>query len=114
MMDEASEDYTFSNREELAPLVRDFHELIGRDLTDGEVKALDFAMEWTFASAEADYEDKLMSYTDTEFSVTYGTLPNIHMLSVPTLEVAKKVAQGLNGQVRVRSSTKWRVWRPTE
>lgn len=118
MMGDAPDDYELSNREELAPLVRDFHELIGgRDLTDDELLALDFALEWTFAWAEDEYESKLVeiaSKWDVEYAVSYGMMPNVRIMNMPSLAVAKKVAAALGGQVRFRSTSKWDLYKEAE
>lgn len=117
MMGDAPEDYELSKREELAPLVRDFHELVSRDLTDAELLALDFALEWVFQWAEDEFENKLLAMNakmDTEYAVTYGMLPTIRLMEVPNLEIAKKIAGALRGQVRVRRATKWELFRETE
>lgn len=113
-MEDAPEGYELSTREELAPLVRDFHELVGRDLTNGELLALDFALEWVFATAEEEFEDKLLEMNarmDTEYAVTYGMIPTVRMMNMPNLGVAKRVAQALNGQVRIRRASKWEMYK---
>lgn len=111
MIEDAPEGYSLSDREELGPLVRDFHELVDRDLTNGELLALDFALEWVFFEAEAQFEDKLLDITaqmDIEYGVTYGSIPNIKLIpGLYSLGVAKRIASALNGQVRMRRFTGW-------
>jgi hypothetical protein len=107
LIGDAPEGYELSKREELGPLVRDFHELMNRDLSNGELLALDFALEWTIATLEGTFEEKL----SPEFGVTYGMLPNIKLMEVSDLVTAKKVARALNGQIRVRYTTKWELWK---
>lgn len=117
MIGDAPEDYSLSERDELAPLVRDFHELVGRNLTDAELLALDFALEWTFEWAEAEYEQtirKELGNLAPQYGVTYGMLPNVKLLEVASLEVAQKIASALNGQIRTRSVGKWELWKGTE
>lgn len=111
MMDE------LSKREELAPLVRDFHEFVGRDVTDNELMTLDFALNWVIAYMEEEYENKLVQMQaklSPEFAVTYGMHPQVRLMEVPNLQVAKKVAQALRGQVRVRRVGQWELYRETE
>lgn len=92
-----------SKREELGPLVRDFHESINRDVTDEELQALDFALEWSLSYAEG----ALLTEMKEEYAVTYGMFPQIRLIQLPSLDIAKGVARGLNGQVVVRHNTKW-------
>lgn len=117
MIADAPDGYELSKREELGPLVRDFHEMVDRDLTDGELLALDFALEWTFEWAEAEMSQKAAQEKarfTPEYGVTYGVLPNVRMMNMPSLEIARKVAVALRGQVRVRQTGQWELWRGVE
>lgn len=115
MIEDAPEGYELSTKEELGPLVRDFHELVGRDLTNGELLALDFALEWVWASAEEDFEDRLMARTaaqDTEYGVTYGASPNIRLIpQLPNFVVARRIAQALHGEIKVRYNSRWESYK---
>lgn len=116
-MDDAPEGYELSTREELAPLVRDFHEMVGRDLTNSELLALDFALEWTFEVAEAEADkavQKILKKLEPEYAVTYGIIPTIKLIEIPSLDAARRVATALNGQVRVRTVGKWELYKATE
>lgn len=97
------EGYKYSDSELLGPLVRDFHEMVGHDLSDAELLALDFALEWTKETVINDYEKNLK----TEWAVMYGFPPTVRFLEVPNETIAKMIAPAVKGQVRYKKTTGW-------
>ena len=101
-------EFKLSNNELVAPLVRDYLEAYDTGfLEEGDLRALDFALNWTQAEVTAELNKQWDNQFAWVYGVQYGYLPNIRVMEMPNLEIAQKVAGPLNGTVMRRRTGYW-------